>query len=82
MSYEYSEDGLIEQATAGKKGMIDFNVQINGKNLHYDNTGMPDFVPHTPTVNGEKIKFQAQTLNGSSIDMTTALNGIAPIKLK
>ncbi len=62
------------KAPAGKKGMIDFDVQIDGKNLHYDKTGMPDFVPHTPTVNGSKIKYQSQSLNGSSTDMTAANN--------
>lgn len=62
------------KAPAGKKGMIDFTVQINAKNVYYDKTGMPNFVSHSPTINGSKIKYQSQTLNGSSTDMTAANN--------
>jgi TANFOR domain-containing protein len=60
------------KAPAGKKGTGDFTVQVDGKNLHYDKNGFPDFTLETPTVSGRKINFQSQSLTGNSADMAAA----------
>ena len=56
--------------------MVNYDIQINGKTVHYDKTGMPDLTPHSPRVDGSNVIYQPtnKNLTGKSADFSDANN--------
>jgi hypothetical protein len=58
---------------AGKSGMGNFTITVNGKNVYYDKNGFPDFRPYSGNSSKGKIVFNKKNpLDGTGKDMTAA----------